>query len=147
MAVAKGIGSGFPLGACMSSNKACIGMVKGSHGSTFGGNSLAVSVGIEVVKILIDQNFMDVVNENARYLWIKLKELEKELDEIVEIRGAGLLLGIKTKTNNLKINNLLTENGILCVPASDNIIRLAPPLIINKNEINEGLQIIKKTLI
>ena len=90
---------------------------------------------------------MTEVDQNARYLWIKLKELENELDEIIELRGAGLLLGIKTKSNNLEINNLLTENGLLCVPAADNIIRLAPPLIINKNEIDEGLQIIKKTLI
>ena len=71
--------------------------------------------------------------------------MEKEFDEIIEIRGAGFLLGIKTKSSNLKINKLLEKNGLLCVPASDNIIRLAPPLIINKNEIDEGLQIINKT--
>ena len=147
VAVAKGIASGFPLGACMSTNKACVGMTKGTHGSTFGGNPLAVSVGIEVIKILIKEEFMTEVDQNARYLWIKLKELEKELDEIIELRGAGFLLGIKTKSNNFEINNLLTKNGLLCVPAADNIIRLAPPLIINKNEIDEGLQIIKKTLI
>jgi len=146
VAVAKGIASGFPLGACMSTNKACVGMTKGTHGSTFGGNPLAVSVGIEVIKILIEKEFMTEVDQNARYLWIKLKEFEKELDEIIELRGAGFLLGIKTKSNNFEINNLLTKNGLLCVPAADNIIRLAPPLIIKKNEIDEGLQIIKKTL-
>ena len=75
-----------------------------------------------------------------------LKELQKENNEILEVRGAGFLIGIKTKSNNLEINNILTKNGLLCVPAADNIIRLAPPLIISKNEINEGLQIIKKTL-
>ena len=146
IAVAKGIGSGFPLGACMSTNKASIGMTKGTHGSTFGGNPLAVSVGIEVIKILIKDGFLNHIDKNARYLWNKLKELQKENNEILEVRGAGFLIGIKTKSNNLEINNMLTKNGLLCVPAADNIIRLAPPLIISKNEINEGLQIIKKTL-
>lgn len=147
IAVAKGIGSGFPIGACLSTNKACIGMTKGTHGSTFGGNPLAVSVGIEVIKILTQEGFMFKVDKIARYLWLKLKELEKEFDEILEVRGAGLLLGIKMKSNNLEIYNLFLKNGLLCVPASDNVIRLAPPLVINENEINEGLQIIKKTLL
>ena len=146
IAVAKGIGSGFPLGACLSTNKACVGMTQGTHGSTFGGNSLAVSVGIEVIKILIDSKFMKSIDQNARYLWKKLKELENELEEIIEVRGAGLLLGIKTKKNNLMLNKLLLKNGLLCVPAADNIIRLAPPLIINRDQIDEGLQIIKNTL-
>ena len=146
IATAKGIASGFPLGACMSTKKACIGMHKGSHGSTYGGNPLAVSVGIEVIKIMLQDGFMERVDENARYLWEKLKILEKKYEQILEIRGAGFLLGIKTKANNLIINNILTANGLLCVPASDNIIRLAPPLIVNKNEIDEALQIIEKTL-
>ena len=146
IAVAKGIGSGFPLGACMSTDKACVGMTKGTHGSTYGGNHLAISVGIEVIKILLEKNFMSEVDKNARYLWKKLKQLECEFNEIIEVRGAGLLLGIKTKSNNLVINSLLSKNGLLCVPAGDNVIRLAPPLIINKSEIDEGLHIIKKTL-
>ena len=146
MATAKGIGSGFPLGACMATEKAAAGMIKGTHGSTFGGNPLAISVGIEVIKIMIDKNFMIQVDKNARYFWYKLKEFEKQFDEIIEIRGAGFLLGIKTKNNNIEINNLLTKNGLLCLIASDNIIRLAPPLIVNKNEIDSALQIIKKTL-
>ena len=146
IATAKGIASGFPLGACMASNKACIGMVKGSHGSTFGGNPLAISVGIEVAKVLLENGFLDKVDQNSRYLWKELKILEENIDEITQVRGAGLLLGIKTKKNNLEINELLTKNGLLCVPASDNIIRLAPPLTVSNNEINEALQIIEKTL-
>ena len=146
IAVAKGIGSGFPLGACMSTDKACIGMTKGTHGSTYGGNPLAISIGIEVIKILMSHGFMNKIDNNARYLWNELKVIEKEFDEILEVRGAGFLLGLKTKSNNLEVNNLLKKNGLLCVPAADNIIRLAPPLVINKKEIDEGLQIIKKTL-
>ena len=147
MAVAKGIGSGFPLSACLSSKKACIGMVKGTHGSTYGGNPLAISVGIEVLKIIIEDGFLPKVDKNARYLWNNLKKLQLEIEEIIEVRGAGFLLGIKTKSNNLEINKLLTNNGLLCVPASDNIIRLAPPIIVNKMEIDQALQIIKNTLL
>ena len=146
IATAKGIGSGFPLGACLSTNNACVGMIKGTHGSTYGGNPLAVAVGIEVIKIITADGFLNSVDSNARLLWNKLKELEKKFDEIIEIRGAGYLLGIKTKSNNTEINNLFTKNGLLCVTAADNIIRISPPIIVNKKEINEALQIIEKTL-
>ena len=146
MATAKGIASGFPLGACMSTNKACIGMTKGTHGSTYGGNPLAISVGKEVIKIILKEDFLENVDKVARYLWIKLKNLEKNYSEITEIRGAGLLLGIKTKTNNLEMNKLFAKNGLLCVPAGDNIIRLAPPLIISKTEVNKAIYIIEKVL-
>ena len=146
IAAAKGIASGFPLGACLSTNKACVGMTKGMHGSTFGGNPLAITVGKQVIKIMLEKGFLEKVDKVARFLWYKLKELELEYDEIIEIRGAGLLLGIKTKTNNLEINKLFTKNGLLCVPASDNVIRLSPPLIINESQVSEAIQIIKKTL-
>ena len=124
IAVAKGIGSGFPLGACLSTDRACVGMTKGSHGSTYGGSPMAVSVGIEVIKILLEDGFLSNVDKNAR-----------------------LLLGIKTKSNNIEFNNSLAKNGLLCIPASDNVLRLSPPLIVNKKEIDEALQIIKKTLL
>ena len=146
IATAKGIASGFPMGACLSTNKACVGMAKGSHGSTYGGNPLAISVGIEVLKIILKNNFLDDVDKKARYLWNNLKKLESKYHEIIEVRGAGLLLGIKTKYNNLKFIDLLTKNGLLCIPASDNIIRLAPPLNVNLSEIDEALEIIKITL-
>lgn len=146
LACAKGIGSGFPLGACMATNQASIGMTKGTHGSTYGGNPLAISVGIEVIKILKNNNFLNEVDKKARYLWSQLKKLEKEFQEIVEVRGAGFLLGIKIKSNNLEMNNLFKENGLLCVPASENVIRIAPPLIVQKSEIDEAIQIIESTL-
>jgi len=146
MATAKGIASGFPMGACFATDKASIGMIKGKHGSTFGGNPLAISVGKEVIKILLEDNFLEKVDKKARYFWKKLKELQSNYEEIIEIRGAGLLLGIKTKSNNLEINNLLTKNFLLCVPAGDNIIRLAPPLTITEDEIDNGILIFEKTL-
>ena len=146
VAVAKGIGSGFPLGACLSTNKACVSMIKGSHGSTFGGNPLAMSVGIEVLKIISDKKFLNNVDKVARYFWNNLKNLERQNNIIEEVRGAGLLLGIKTKTSNIKFSEMLKKNKLLNVPAADNTIRLAPPLIVSYKEIDKSIAIIKKVL-
>ena len=145
MAVAKGIGSGFPLGACFATNKSCVGMIKGMHGSTFGGNSLAVSVGLAVINEILKEGFLKKVDNISRYLWNKLKLLEKKFSNILEIRGAGLLLGIKTKTDHIEISNLLIKNGLLNVPAKDSTIRLAPHLIITEKEVDEALIILEKT--
>ena len=148
MAVAKGIGSGFPLGACLATNKSCISMIKGSHGSTYGGNPLAMSVGLEVLKIISNKNFLKNVDKISRYFWHKLKILESQFDLISEVRGAGLLLGIKTKAklSNIEFSNKLKKYKLLSVPAADNTLRLAPPLIVNYKEIDESILIIKKVL-
>ncbi len=145
MAVAKGIGSGFPLGACLSNNKSCVSMIKGSHGSTYGGNPLAMSVGLEVLKIVSNKTFLRKVDKVSRYFWKNLKEIEKNSKKIVEVRGAGLLLGIKTK-NNIIFSEKLKNHNLLNVPAADNIVRLAPPLIVSFKEIDKSLSIIKKAL-
>ncbi len=145
LAAAKGIGSGFPMGACLTTNEACIGMTKGTHGSTYGGNALAISVGKAVLEIIGNNDFLKSVDEVARYFWKNLKELEKIHKNILEVRGAGLLLGIKTKSNNLKVSNALRKNQLLSVPASENVIRLAPPLIITKEHVDEATNIIDKT--
>ena len=145
MAVAKGIGSGFPMGACLSTSLACKGMTKGMHGSTYGGNPLSVAVGRSVLKIIKEKIFLDNVNTVSKYLWHKLKEIEIKYDEIIEVRGAGLLLGIKTRTDNIKISSLLIKNKLLNVPAADNVIRFAPPLIITFKEAEEAVKIIAKT--
>ena len=142
VAVAKGIGSGFPMGACLGTNESTIGMQKGTHGSTFGGNPLAISVGKAVLEEIISNEFLDKVDKISRYLWKELKKIEKQFDAILEVRGAGLMIGIKTKENNLSVSNLLSKRGLLTIPASDNVIRLTPPLIINKNEVDEALSII-----
>jgi acetylornithine/N-succinyldiaminopimelate aminotransferase len=145
LATAKGIGSGFPLGACLATTKVSIGMTKGKHGSTYGGNPLAVSVGREALRIISDKKFLKNVYMISEYLWKKLKELEYHYDEIVDVRGAGLLLGIKTKQNNVMISNILKKNKLLSVPAGDNVIRLAPPLIINKKHADEAINILDET--
>ena len=120
-------------------------MVQGRHGSTYCGNPLAVSVGREVLSIISDKKFLKNVDTVSRYLWQKLNKLEQYYQEIVEIRGAGLLLGIKTKKNNVMISNLLRQNKLLSVPAGDNVIRLAPPLIINKKHVDEAIKILNET--
>ncbi|MDC0497735.1 aspartate aminotransferase family protein [Alphaproteobacteria bacterium] len=145
LSTAKGIGSGFPLGACLATNEASKGMVQGKHGSTYGGNPLAVSVGREVLAIISNKKFLKNVDSVSRYIWQKLKKLEQQYEEIVEIRGAGLLLGIKTKKNNVMISNLLKQKKLLTVPAGDNVIRLAPPLVINKKHVDEAIKILNET--
>ena len=145
LATAKGIGSGFPLGACLATKEASIGMTQGIHGSTYGGNPLGISVGREVLKIISDKNFLTKVDFISRYLWKNLKKIQSSYNSIVEIRGAGLLLGIKIKQNNVMVSNILKKNRLLTVPAEDNVIRLAPPLIINKKHADEALTIINKT--
>ena len=146
LAVAKGMGSGFPLGACLTTNKACISMKKGSHGSTYGGNPLAMSVGLEVLKIISNKDFLKKVDKISRYFWKKLKLLENEYKTIQEVRGAGLLLGIKTDINNIEFSEKLKKNKLLNVPAADNIIRLAPPLIVSYKDIDKSISIIKTVL-
>ncbi len=146
MAVAKGIGSGFPLGACLSTNRACVSMSKGSHGSTYGGNPLAMSVGLEVLKIISNKKFLNRVDKLSRYFWKNLKKLEKEYQVIKEVRGAGLLIGIKTSISNIEFSEKLKKHKLLNVPAADNTIRLAPPLIVNYNEIDKSISTIKKVL-
>ncbi len=146
MSVAKGIGSGFPLGGCLSTNKACIAMTKGAHGSTYGGNPLAMSVGLEVLRIISNKKFLLRVDNIARYFWKNLKNLENKSNIISEIRGAGLLLGIKTNISNLDFSEQLKKNKLLNVPAADNTVRLAPPLIVSYKEIDKSIAIIKKSL-
>ena len=146
MAVAKGIGSGFPLGACLSTNKACVYMTKGSHGSTYGGNPLAMSVGLEVLNIISNKNFLKKVDEVSRYFWKRLKEIESKYNIVDEVRGAGLLLGIKTNTSNIEFSEKLKNYKLLNVPAADNTVRLAPPLIVSHKQIDESILIINKVL-
>lgn len=146
MAVAKGIGSGFPMGACLSTNKASVGMIKGSHGSTFGGNPMAIAVGTAVINEIMSEGFLDRVDKVSRYLWNELLLLQKDYDEIIEVRGAGLLLGIKTKSKNTEINKLFENHGLLTITASDNIVRISPPLIINIKDVDTAIEIIRKAL-
>ena len=144
--IAKAIGGGFPIGACLVNKKAGSGMKPGSHGSTFGGNPLAMSVGNAVLDIILQKGFLSNVIALGEYFEGELLKIKEKFPNIIEdIRGKGLLKGVKLKVDNLKFMNLLFENKLLVVKASENVIRLLPPLIVNKSEIDESISIIHKT--
>ena len=143
--IAKAIGGGFPIGACLVNKKAGSGMKPGSHGSTFGGNPLAMSVGNAVLDIILQKGFLSNVIALGEYFEGELLKIKEKFPNIIEdIRGKGLLKGVKLKVDNLKFMNLLFENKLLVVKASENVIRLLPPLIVNKSEIDEAISIIHK---
>lgn len=139
MAIAKGIGGGFPVGACLSTDEASKGMVAGVHGTTFGGNMLAMAVGNAVLDIVAQPDFLEKVRANARDLTQCLAELKDRYPNVIdEIRGAGLLMGIKTKIANTDLVAAARAEGFLCIPAGDNVVRLLPPLNIGETEIREA---------
>ena len=143
--IAKGIGGGFPLGACLVTKKVSVGMTPGSHGSTFGGNPLAMAVGNAVLDIIFEKGFMKNVKEKGKYFDLGLKRLKKKYPEIIEeIRGAGLIKGIKMVVDNAKFIEKLMNEKMLTVKAEENVIRLFPPLIVSKNELDEAINKIEK---
>ena len=146
--IAKGIGGGFPIGACLLNKKVSGCMGVGTHGSTFGGNPLAMAVANVVLDHILKKDFLEHVLITGNYLKEKLNEniLSSFPSFIEEVRGKGLMLGIKPKINNEIIIEKMREEKILAVKASDNIIRLLPPLILQKNHVDEAIEKIKKAL-
>lgn len=143
--IAKGIGGGFPIGACLVNQKAASGMKPGTHGSTFGGNPLATSVGNAVLDVILEKSFLKNVIEIGEYFSTELEKVKEKFPNILEeVRGKGLLKGIKLKSENTKFLNLLFDEKLLAVKASDNVVRLLPPLTVTKIEINEAIGIIEK---
>ena len=143
--IAKGIGGGFPIGACLVNKKAGSGMKPGSHGSTFGGNPLAMSIGNAVLDIIFEKDFLDNVISQGNYFEEQLLKIQKNYPHVIEdVRGKGLLKGIKLKVENSKFINQLFKQKLLVVKASENVVRLLPPLIVNQNEIDEAISIIDK---
>ena len=143
--IAKGIGGGFPIGACLVNKKAGSGMKPGTHGSTFGGNPLATSVGNAVLDIILEKDFLKNVVEVGEYFFSELEKIKNKYPEVIEeVRGKGLLKGIKLKKENTEFLNELFQEKLLAVKASDNVVRLLPPLIVTKDEINKAVIIIEK---
>ena len=137
MAIAKGIGGGFPLGACLATERAAQGMTAGTHGSTYGGNPLACAVGNAVLGIINDQEFLDKVKDKSLLLKQKLAYLlDQHPDIFEEIRGKGLMMGLKCKIINTDLVNAGYQKGLITVPGGDNTIRLLPPLNITNKEID-----------
>ena len=140
MGIAKGIGGGFPLGACLATGKAAAGMVVGTHGSTFGGNPLACAVGTAVVDIVSDVGFLEGVQERAAALRARLVELVDAHGEVFSgVRGAGLMLGLVCGAPNTDVIAAGIATGIITIPAGDNVARVLPPLNISLAEIEEGV--------
>lgn len=149
VSIAKAIAGGFPLGACLASKEAAIGMTFGVHGTTYGGNPLAMKVADAVFQIISKPLFLQNVRERGVELKNGLIELQKEFPSIIEeIRGVGLMLGIKfnTKYENQLIVQKFIENEFLAIPAGENVVRILPPLIIDKEHVYEALVKIRKSL-
>ncbi|MEL6681621.1 MAG: aspartate aminotransferase family protein [Pseudomonadota bacterium] len=141
MMVAKGIGGGFPLGAVLATETAASGMTVGTHGSTYGGNPLACAVGAKVMEIIADEEFLAEVNRKASLLRQKLEGLVASHPEVFEeVRGSGLMLGLKCKVLNADVVAAGFEKGVLTVPAADNVIRLLPALNIPDNDIGTAIE-------
>ena len=143
--IAKGIGGGFPIGACLMTKKVASGMTPGSHGTTFGGNPLAMSVGNAVLDVIFKKGFLRNVQQTSKYFHNELQNLKKKYPKVIlEVRGMGLLVGLKISKDQNKFINKLLENKLLAVRAAENVIRLLPPLNVKKKNIDEAVAILNK---
>ena len=140
MAIAKGIGGGFPMGACLATAEAGKGMTAGTHGTTFGGNPLAMAVGNAVLDVVLKPGFLENVERVALLMKQRLAEIKDRHPGVIEeIRGEGLLLGIKAKVPNTDLVTALREEKLLSVGAGDNVVRFLPPLIIDDAIVTEAV--------
>ena len=143
--IAKGIGGGFPLGAVLMNKKVASGMVPGTHGSTFGGNPLAMAVGNAVMDIVSSKKFLKNIENLSKYFLFKLKKIQEIYPHIIKsIRGKGFLIGIQLHKDQTIFIKKLMENRLLTIRASENVIRILPPLNVKKSELDLSLKIINK---
>ena len=143
--IAKGIGGGFPIGAVLMNKKVAVGMTAGTHGSTFGGNPLAMAVGNTVMNIVSSKNFLNNVKKSSRYFLSSLNKIKANYPKIIsEIRGRGLLIGIKLHNDQITFIKKLMDNNLLTIRAAENVVRILPPLNVKKSEIDHALKIINK---
>lgn len=144
MALAKGIGGGFPMGACLATERAAVGMTAGSHGSTFGGNPLAAAASNAVLDVMLEDGFFDNVRRTAGYLSQRVAAVTGKYDKVFAgIRGEGLLIGLKCKVPNTDVVAALFRRGLLTAPAGDNVVRFIPPLIIGTTEVDEAVGLLE----
>ena len=143
--IAKGIGGGFPIGAVLMTNKVAKAMQPGSHGSTFGGNQLAMKVGSKVMDIISKKSFLKNVKKNSNYFHNELNKIKNKFPKIIkEIRGRGFLIGLQLYHDQTKFIKKLMDNQLLTIRAAENVIRILPPLNVKKSEINKAIKIIEK---
>jgi acetylornithine/N-succinyldiaminopimelate aminotransferase len=143
--IAKGIGGGFPLGAVLMNKRVASGMTAGTHGSTFGGNPLAMSVGNAVLDQIFEKKFLTNVKKVSKYFHFELNKLKKDFPKVIkEVRGVGLLIGLQLHNDQTKFIQKLMDNKLLTIRAAENVIRILPPLNVKKKEIDIAVKIIKK---
>jgi len=146
--IAKGIGGGFPIGAVLMNKKVASGMTAGTHGSTFGGNPLAMTVGNSVMDIIANKKFLKNVKNISKYFSINLNKIKEKYPGVIkEIRGRGLLIGIQLHTDQANFIKKLMDNKLLTIRAAENVVRILPPLNVKKNEIDQAIKVIKKVCI
>lgn len=140
MSVAKGIGGGFPLGACLATAEAAKGMTLGTHGTTFGGNPLAMAVGNAVLDVILEPGFLESVERKGLLLKQRLAELkDRHPSVIAEVRGQGLIMGLRTVVPNTEFVNAARDQKLIVIGAGDNVVRLLPPLIITEADLGEAI--------
>tara|TARA_Y100000816_G_scaffold33243_1_gene21194 strand:- start:630 stop:1796 length:1167 start_codon:yes stop_codon:yes gene_type:complete len=143
--IAKGIGGGFPIGAVLMNKKVASGMIPGTHGSTFGGNPLAMSVGNTVMDIITNKKFLNNIKSLSKYFLSKLIKIQEKYPNVIkQIRGKGLLIGIQLHKDQTEFIKKLMDNQLLTIRAAENVVRILPPLNVKKNEIDLSIKIIEK---
>jgi acetylornithine/N-succinyldiaminopimelate aminotransferase len=141
MSLAKALGGGFPIGACLATADAATGMTPGTHGSTFGGNPLAVAAANAVLDVMLKPGFFEHVQKMSLLLKQKLASVvDRHPAVLAEVRGEGLLIGVKAVVPSADLVTALREQNLLAVGAGENVVRLLPPLIVTEAEIEEGVQ-------
>ena len=149
IASAKAIAGGFPLGACLATKEAASGMTLGVHGTTYGGNPLAMAVAEAVLDVMLEKDFLPHVQQISAELKSELENLQKKFPHAIdEIRGVGLMLGVKInqKVENGEMVKKLIGNGLLTIPAGENVIRILPPLTITSEHVSEAIEKLEKSL-
>ena len=143
--IAKGIGGGFPIGAVLMVKKVAKALVPGSHGSTFGGNPLAMSIGNAVLGQIFKKGFLKNVQKNSKYFLSELNKIKIQYSNVIkEVRGVGLLIGLQLYKNQTKFIQKLQDNKLLTIRAAENVVRILPPLNVKRSEIDIAIKIIKK---
>ena len=141
MGLAKGIGGGFPVGAVLATEKAASGMMPGTHGSTYGGNPLAMAAANAVLDVINEPDFLSSIIKKGNKLKDDLTSLVEKHPSVLEsVRGVGLMLGVKSIGPNLELMTALRENKLLTVVAGENVVRILPPLNVSEDELDEAVQ-------
>ena len=145
MSIAKGIAGGFPMGAILAKEAVAKHLVPGTHGTTFGGNPLACAAAGAVLDVVLAPGFLDEVDRKARRLWFALERVVQEYPSVLaDVRGAGLILGLKAVVPNGELQQAFMAEGLLTVAAGDNVVRLVPPLVLTDADVDTAVEMIRR---